>query len=52
MANFATNASGSKFLAGEINQVKEAKHWVGGGDNPSKSKFAILTTRIVLSDQK
>jgi len=24
---------------------------IGGGDNPSKSKFAILTTGIVLSDQ-
>ena len=28
MANFATNASGAKFLAGEITQVKESIPWV------------------------
>ena len=28
MANFATNSSGAKFLAGEIAQVKESIPWV------------------------
>jgi len=28
VANFATNASGAKFLAGEMTQVKESIPWV------------------------